>query len=93
MIGCLGIRDGLLDAEEKLIWMEYADTHIHTHKIIQKYLQIIKIVIRMGILEEYVSGVCMLHAPYRSCDLKLKAGEFLWVSEDWLVHQEIALTS
>lgn len=36
LTGCLAIRDGLLDAEEKLIWMEYADTHTHTHEVIQK---------------------------------------------------------
>lgn len=51
LTGCLAIRDGLLDAEEKLIWMEYADTHTHTHMKLyrKKYLQMIKIVIGMGI--------------------------------------------
>lgn len=45
----------------------------------------------MGILEEkYVSGLCMVQTPCRSCDLKLTAGEFLWVSVGGLVHQEIA---
>lgn len=38
LTGCSAIRDGLLDAEEQLIWMEYADTHTHahTHEVIQK---------------------------------------------------------
>lgn len=49
LTGCLAIRDGLLDAEEKLIWMEYADTHTHMKLYRKKYLQMIKIVIGMGI--------------------------------------------
>lgn len=42
LTGCLAIRDGLLEAQEKLIWMEYADRHTHkhinrhTHKVMQK---------------------------------------------------------
>lgn len=34
----LAIRNGLLDVEEKLIWVEYADrqTDTHTYKVIQK---------------------------------------------------------
>lgn len=49
LTGCLAIRDGLLDAEEKLIWMEYAGTHTHMKLYRKKYLQMIKIVIGMGI--------------------------------------------
>lgn len=40
----------------------------------------------------FACGIHLAEAV-RVSDLKLAAGECLWVSEDWLEHQEIALTS
>lgn len=36
--------------------------------------------------------VCCIHLA-EAVIYSLQQEEFLWVSEDWLVHQEIALTS